>query len=71
MLGLKVDEAVSVTRYLRLGLGLAEPGELASALAKCPAMLLYNVPDNLDRKASNLAGSDSKMNGVTSGTWDR
>lgn len=50
LIGQEAAEALSVISYLRTELGLVQRGELGSALMNCPAMLLYSVPENLDRK---------------------
>lgn len=50
LLGLEASEALSVTEYLRSNLGLAGEGEVAAALVGCPAMLMYNVQENLAKK---------------------
>lgn len=51
LLGVEASDANDVVNYLRSELGLRGKGQLASALAGCPPMLMYHTWDNLRKKA--------------------
>ncbi|CAM9990383.1 unnamed protein product, partial [Ectocarpus sp. 13 AM-2016] len=52
LVGMDVSDAKDVAGYLRSELGLNGKGQLASALAACPPMLMYHTWDNLRMKVS-------------------
>ncbi|CAN0549171.1 unnamed protein product, partial [Ectocarpus sp. 12 AP-2014] len=52
LVGMDVSDAKDVAGYLRSELGLNGKGQLASALAGCPPMLMYHTWDNLRMKVS-------------------
>ncbi|CAM9343626.1 unnamed protein product, partial [Scytosiphon promiscuus] len=52
LLGVEASDANDVANYLRSELGLHGKGQLASALAGCPPMLMYHAWDNLRAKVS-------------------
>lgn len=56
LVGLGAEDAHPVTEYLRSVLGLKGRGEVASALAGCPPMLIYSVKHNLDKKVCRWCG---------------
>lgn len=51
LVGVEASDASDVVAYLGDELGLNGKGQLAEALARCPPMLMYNVQDNLRKKA--------------------
>lgn len=55
LLGVEASDAGDVADFLRSELGLTGEGQLASALAGCPPMLMYHTWDNLRKKASKRA----------------
>ncbi|CBJ31906.1 conserved unknown protein [Ectocarpus siliculosus] len=58
LVGMDVSDAKDVAGYLRSELGLSGKGQLASALAGCPPMLMYHTWDNLRMKYDNNDDGD-------------
>lgn len=62
LLGVEASDAKDVVNFLRSELGLQGEGQLASALAGCPPMLMYHTWSNL-RKKVGVAGVSVKKEG--------
>lgn len=56
LLGVEASDANDVVTFLKSELGLRGEGQLASALAGCPPMLMYHTWDNLRKKVSGVGG---------------
>lgn len=69
LVGMDVSDAKDVAGYLRSELGLSGKGQLASALAGCPPMLMYHTWNNLRMKVRGAhaegEGGDSRIGSGT------
>lgn len=63
LLGVEASDANDVANYLRTELGLRGKGQLASALAGCPPMLMYHAWDNLRKKVKYMGGKGGEGRG--------